>query len=395
MMKNAIAILLLAGLGSCSFFGEKNKVGDYIEKPDYSLKSVEYVPVLPYFAEGLKPVSLYSGYDELLYVVDSAKAIYSYDAAGRQLGRFELPNVYFVIQNRSLDLYALARVDTTINGLLYNLPAIFKISQKEFADGNTTLLNLSQAEVTKRMVYPYCINEANKLTDKTAIELTKLNAIGFLDDNSYYVTSSGPQENNTQYITRKNSILSFTNKDVFVGGFSESGSIEPLGITTLVQPPQRARMEARKDFLYTSITDGLAISTRFMQITVDAEGTPTTSFKPLALPSNTESSGYLYQTFRFKKPTAVLYGGTSQKYVFLIDEATDSIHVFQENGYEGTTPPPQYSNRKLIKVGFGGHGSGPAQFGRPAALAYFNRMLYVADAQQKRVARFKLSSDYE
>lgn len=396
MMKNAIAILLLASLASCSFFGEKNKVGDYIEKPDYSLKSVEYVPVLPYFAEGLKVVSLYSGYDELLYVVDSAKAIYSYDAAGRQLGRYDLPNVYFVIQNRSLDLYALARVDTIINGLSYNLPAIYKISQKEFTDGgNTTLLNLNLAEIERKLVYPYCINEANKLTDKVAIEKTKLNAIGFLDDNSYYVTSSGPQETNTQYITRKNSILSFNNKDVFIGGFSESGSIEPLGITTLVQPPQRARMETRKDFIYTSRTSGLAISTRFMQVVIDPELGPQTNFKPLALPSATDASGYMYQTFRFKEPTAVLFGGTSQKYLFLIDEATDSIHVFQENGYEGTTPPPQYTNRKLIKVGFGGHGTGPTQFGRPAALAFSNRMLYVADAEQKRVARFKLSSDYE
>ena len=171
MMKNAIAILLLAGLASCSFFGEKNKVGDYIEKPDYSLKSVEYVPVLPYFAEGLKVVSLYSGYDELLYVVDSAKAIYSYDAAGRQLGRYDLPNVYFVIQNRSLDLYALARVDTIINGLSYNLPAIYKISQKEFTDGgNTTLLNLNLAEIERKLLA--CSSSITPIVGTTALEET-------------------------------------------------------------------------------------------------------------------------------------------------------------------------------------------------------------------------------
>jgi len=70
-----LLLTVLLFISSCSFFGEKNKVSDYIEKPDYSLKSVEYVPVYPDFGSGIKAVSLCMGYDEILYAVDSAKAI--------------------------------------------------------------------------------------------------------------------------------------------------------------------------------------------------------------------------------------------------------------------------------------------------------------------------------
>jgi sugar lactone lactonase YvrE len=90
-----------------------------------------------------------------------------------------------------------------------------------------------------------------------------------------------------------------------------------------------------------------------------------------------------------------LYAGTSQKYIFVADASKDSVFAYQENGYEGTIPPPQYSNRKLIRVSFGGTGSGPYQFRRPSGLAFSNRMLYVADPGNNRISRFKLTSDYE
>jgi len=396
MMKNILSLFLVFGCASCSFFGEKNKVSDYIDKPDYSLKSVEYVPVLPNFGTGITPVSLCMGYDELLYAVDSAKSIVSYDAAGNQLGIFNLPGVTFVIQNRGLELYALGKIDTIINGLTYNLPVIYKISQKKDVEGSMeTRLDLNSAVIDKKLVYPFCINEVNKLNDKPAIEKTKLSALGFMDDNSYYVTSSGPIETNSQFITRKNSILTFNNNNVFQGGFSESGLIEPMGITTLVQPPQRARMEARKDYIYTSITNDLAISVRYMGVTVDPDLGLITSFKPLAFPSASDADGYLYETFRFIEPSSVLYAGTNQKYIFVTDSKKDSVYIFQENGYEGTTPPPQYTDRKLINVSFGGTGSGPTQFRRPRGLAFANRILFVADPGNKRISRFKLTSDYE
>jgi hypothetical protein len=395
-MRYILSIFLLTLAFSCSFFGEKNKVSDYIEKPDYSLKSVEYVPVLPYFGTDIKPVNLYFGYDELLYAVDSAKGIVSYDAAGKFLGRFDLPNIHFVIQNRSLDLYALGKMDTLINNVAYNLPVLYKIGQKSASPGSEIrTLNLANARILKKLVYPFCINETSKLNNKVAVENTRFNAMGFLDDNSYYLTCAGPLEgNNELFITRRSSILYFGASDVFQGGFSEIPGVEPLGLTTLVHPPQRARMETRKDYIYTSATPGLAISVRYIEVTLTPEGL-VTAFKPLATPSKTDADGFLYQPGRFQNPISVLYAGTSQKYIFVADASKDSVFAYQENGYEGTIPPPQYSNRKLIRVSFGGTGSGPYQFRRPSGLAFSNRMLYVADPGNNRISRFKLTSDYE
>ena len=401
-MKNLFALFsfcLCATLASCSFFGEKNKVSDYIEKPDYSLRSVEFVPVLPNFGEGITPVSLYAGYDELIYAVDSGKAILSYDAAGRQLGRFELPGVHFVIQNRSLDLYALGRRDTTINSVTYSLPVVYKISQKvTTGDPQVRVLNLSQARIVKRSFYPFLINESQKLNRKAALETVRLSAIGFLEDNSYYISSSGQHEAPGEaYITRRNAVLIFDKNDLFSGGISEGDalkSIGAVGLTTLVQPPQRSRMEARKDFLYTSFTSDLALTVRYVEVLETTDGV-FYNFKPLGTPSTKEANGYLYQPFRFQRPSSILYAGVNQKYIFVTDEQKDSVYAFQENGFEGAIPPPQYTNKKLIKVSFGGSGSGPYQFSRPSAIAYFNRTLFVADAGNKRIVRYKLTSDYE
>jgi hypothetical protein len=396
-MKNILTIAAFLFLSACSFFGEKNEVSDYIEKPDYSLKSVEYVPVYPDFGSGIVPVSLCMGYDELLYAVDSARAIISYDAAGRELGRFNLPGVEFVIQNRSLDLYALGRMDTLYNNVVFNVPVIYKISQKQNSESGV-FLNLSSAGMVKKLVYPFCINEPQKLNNKANLEATRLNALGFMDDNSYYITSSGPQESAGEAsITKRNSILTFSANDFFQGGYSEGEPtryLVPFGLTTLVQPPQRARMESKKDFIYTSLTPDLAISVRYMEVQVTIDGL-FTNFKPLPQPASSTADGYLYETFRFKKPSSVLYAGTSQKYIFVADAMKDSVFIFQENGYEGTNPPPQYTNRKLINVSFGGSGSGPGQFSRPSGLAWSNRVLYVADAGNRRISRYKLTSDYE
>lgn len=389
---------LLFLFSACEFFGEKNKVSDYIEKPDYSLKSVEYVPVYPDFGSDLLPVSLCMGYDELLYAVDSAKAILAFDQAGRQLARFPLPGVEFVIQNRSLDLYALGRMDTLFNNVTFNVPVIYRISQKQSSESSGPGLNLNTATIVKKLVYPFCINEPGKLNNKFNLEATRLTAMGFLDNNAYYITSNGPKDlAGDASVTKRNSILTFSAADVFQGGFFEGEGqpgISPFGLSTLVQPPQRARMESRKDFIYTSLTPDLAIAVRYLQVQITVDG-EFTNFKPLAQPPVSAADGYLYQPFRFKKPVSVLYAGTSQKYIFVADAGTDSIYAFQENGYEGTNPPPQYSNRRLIRVSFGGSGSGPGKFRRPSGLAWSDRVLYVADAGNRRISRYKLSSDYE
>ena len=399
MKKHHFLHLLWASfLGACSFFGEKNKVSDYIDKPDYSLKSVEYVPVLPNFGKDITPLSLYFGYDEILYAIDSGRGIVSYDAAGKELGRLNLPGVHFIIQNRSLDLYALGKFDSTLNNQAVSYPVLYKISQKVANEGQTPgFIDLNSAVIVKKLKYPFDFINISSASSVVASQLKNVNftALGFLDNNAYYLVSNGPEGKGASgNLYNNNSILLVNNQDRITG--ADENVRRPFGLSTLVQPPQRARMESKKDYMFTSVEPDLTLKVQYKEVLKDVDENEFFSFKALPVPiSGVEADGYLYQPFRFTRPVSVLYAGTSQRYIFVADEAKDSVYVFQANGFEGTAPPPQYTNRKMLKVSFGGRGSGPLQFNRPKSIAFFNRTLYVADAGNKRIARFRLTSDYE
>ena len=77
----------------------------------------------------------------------------------------------------------------------------------------------------------------------------------------------------------------------------------------------------------------------------------------------------------------------------MIDAEKDSLYQFTANGLEGVEPPPASGQTKFIKTSFGGTGIGAAQFNEPAAVAYNNRILYVADNGNSRLLRFKLTLD--
>lgn len=56
--------------------------------------------------------------------------------------------------------------------------------------------------------------------------------------------------------------------------------------------------------------------------------------------------------------------------------------------------PPAAGTRRPVKVSFGGSGSGPLQMRRPTAVAHHKRILYVADAGNRRIMRLRLTIDW-
>ena len=82
-------------------------------------------------------------------------------------------------------------------------------------------------------------------------------------------------------------------------------------------------------------------------------------------------------------------------YLFATDEETDSLYVFNRNGVEGVAPPPSSGSLRPVRVSFGGTGSGPLSFDDPQGVAYFERIVYVADSGNDRIARFRLNTDFE
>ena len=62
---------------------------------------------------------------------------------------------------------------------------------------------------------------------------------------------------------------------------------------------------------------------------------------------------------------------------------------------EGVLPPAATGITKYQKTSFGGTGLSSTQFRSPSGVAYFDKILYVADAGNSRILRFKLTTDFE
>ena len=79
----------------------------------------------------------------------------------------------------------------------------------------------------------------------------------------------------------------------------------------------------------------------------------------------------------------------------MLDAGNDSLFVFTGRGVEGVAAPPGASSTKPVKVSFGGTGDGALQFNNPQGVAYFQRIVYVADTGNNRISRFRLNTDFE
>lgn len=95
-------------------------------------------------------------------------------------------------------------------------------------------------------------------------------------------------------------------------------------------------------------------------------------------------------------PTDIAFSGDDDAFIFVVDSETDSLYQFQSNGQEGVNPPVGAdADSKKIVVSFGGEGAGPKQFMNPSGVAYYRTIVYVADTGNNRIARFKLTTDFE
>ena len=387
-------ILLLSGmaaLSSCeSFTGDKTST-DFLDTPTAQRENVAYVPLQPPF-EGLQyPTDVIAGFDELIYVADSAaEKIKSYDVAGTQLGSIEVPGLTAIAQNRSLELLAVGTFDTTINETSYTLSTIYRI---DMIDGRS--LSLDNAEIVDKIVHPF-YSGARSFT--SADTLISFQDVGVLADNKFYATRTGP---GISAISQDNTVLLF-NEDgslqtpicisTSTGRFCDYFE-QPVAITTRVKPPQRATPNTDGDFIFTSMAPGRAIKTQYINRNASPNGV---SYELRQLTRDTsQADGYLYKPNRFRKPSDVTIAGDATNYIFVADRAKDSVYQFTANGLEGVNAPPGANTNRNIKVSFGGTGSGPRQFRKPTGVAYFQKRLYVADGANGVIKRFRLTTDFD
>ena len=66
-----LLVLLALGLSACdNFFGLKTD-DDFLGVPNFEVRPVAYVPILPAIEGLVEPVDVHTGFDQLIYVVDA------------------------------------------------------------------------------------------------------------------------------------------------------------------------------------------------------------------------------------------------------------------------------------------------------------------------------------
>jgi len=385
-----IGILSMLGLMSCEdYLGEETDL-DFIEVPTQTYREVAYVPVQPILNQFMEPTDIIAGFDELIYVVDSAtQEVIAMDESGRELARKFVRGARAIAQDRGLDLLVIGLKDTTVNSTPYSQSCIYRLDLSS-PDG----FGLQYASIENELIHPFyggisVINSGNAAA--------RFNRISVLWDNTYYVTRSGPRVSTT---LPDDAVLLFDAQDELItpisiasrsGGQFNDFFKKPFSITTLAKPPQLS-VDQRNDFIYSSLDPNGVLKVQYIENQFSVDGSaylPKTDWSA----DTSLADNFINEPFRFKQPVGLEFAGDGTNYIFVVDRATDSLYQFTSNGLEGVQPPPASGQTKYVKTSFGGTGIGPTQFNKPSAVAYKDDILYVADQGNGRILRFTLTLD--
>lgn len=394
MKKIALYIASIFLLVSCSdYFGDKTDL-DFIEPPEFDARQAAYVPIQPALTNFVRPVDIVAGFDQLIYIVDEgSEEIISFDYSGRELSRLSVPGVTEVVQDRRLNLLALGKTDTTIQDSTYTLPCIYRIEL-----GGAGNYGLQFGQITNKIVHPFYYKSVFSKSDAIDVKFT---GIAIADVNEYYVTRTGPKNNNeSSILPPDDAVLRFNEDDEFVTPINVTTSQglfrnyfkQPSSVTSLVRPPQIEATTSR-DFMVTLADPNESVKFRFIRYNESANGI---SYTPASTSRDTsKANSFITDVDKFIDPTDVTTTGDGSNFIFVTDAGTDSLYQFTREGYEGVRPPPGSNETKYIKTSFGGTGNAPTEFNNPMGVAYADEILYVADADNGRVLRFKLTLDFD
>jgi len=393
MAKRSVFLLPFLLVGCGDFFGRKTDLS-FIDVPEYDNTLIAYVPLLPYWEGFQAPVDICVGYDDLYYVADSAAGeIVCLDEAGRRLGSFRLPGVHAIAQDRRLDLLAAAPIDTIIGGQRYRLDAIIRI-RLQSPDG----YGIRHATIVNRLVHPFYFKSTFSTTDT----LVRFRRIAVLGDNSYYVTRNGVDQDPIKFGGPDDAVLRFNSRDEWQEAViveSSTGSQPDFfkgvwAIAGRARPPQSPFVSNADGFWVGLTAPGLPLKVHSV---VPREGEQGRFYEVEFRWAQGDSSladGFLATPQKFSRPEGIAFTGGAQPYLIVADAGKDSVYVFTLSGLEGVIPPPAAGTRRPVKVSFGGRGSGPLQMNRPTAVAHHKRILYVADAGNRRIMRLRLTTDF-
>jgi len=426
--RSTYIILLFAGLlafTSCDdiFNTKSNSDTDEIFDEgniDPTLENIDgYAPVLPFWGGFDAPTDVHVGFDEFVYVTDD-NGIHLLDRADLS-PRITIPlrGAVSVTQDRLLNIYVAARIDTIINSIdpniTWDLPAVFKIKNMngagpiQFVD--TLIFPFDDASLSTSAAQNSRLNRNSQIN----YEQVKVTGLTVLGDNTLYVTRTGPFKSTTQVGAPDNTVLEFqrvrvdgslTGKMVNVRQIRTLSPTVPSlrsgiglsAIASFVSPPQRDSFTDDRSFIVAQADQTTDIPFRVLWINAvqTVDGLIFQQNSDLLRQDTTQADGFIYEPGKFQVPSGVAYGGDDDSYIFVVDSELNRLFQFQLNGQEGVPPPPGVEDQtRQIRVSFGEFGADAKQFKNPSGVAYFDRVVYVADKGNNRISRFKLTSDFE
>ena len=419
-----LIILISGSWVSCdSIFGAKSDptTDEIFEegKIDPALENVDgYAPVLPFWEGFDAPNDIHVGFDTFVYVTDN-EGLHLLDRADLS-PRVTIPltGAVAVTQDRLLNVYVAARIDTVIEaidpGVTWNLPAIFKIKNINGAGPltfvDTLIFPFDDASLSTSAAQNARLNKGSS----NNYENVQITGLSILADNSFYATRTGPLNSNQTVAAPDNTVLEFqpiqvdgipTEKMVNVRQIvtlnpnvpSLRSAVGLSSITSFVTPPQRDTKTNDRSFIITQASN-LDIDFRALWINAieTTDGLVFQQNSSLLSQDTSQANGFLYEPGKFLKPQDVTFSGDDDAYIFVVDSELHYFFQFQANGQEGVNPPAGAdAGSKKIIVSFGGLGKGPKEFDSPSGVAYFQQVVYVADTGNNRISRFKLTTDFE
>jgi len=255
-------------------------------------------------------------------------------------------------------------------------------------DGNFDLLILSDSVIAtgdtvtvlyrvKTAMFGGVITGADKITlinsmypTPNSSSLRRFTGVTTFPDNSYLLTRRGPED--PFGIDPGNAIIKVRGRDnvtnvTVLSGFQSSGSsfysIENVsGITSVKNSPT--------DFIITRSSPDTATLNKVLWFEYN---TTNETYDP-----RFTSSGTGIVSERFGQPDDVTQDNNLS--VFVIDSYRNYLYKFNSAG-------------KFMKESFGSFGTGDGKFINPKGVAFYNKVLYIADTGNNRIVRYKLSTD--
>lgn len=311
-----------------------------------------------------RPTDIIAGYDNTLYVIDAGNnRIVQIDEAGNVIGTSPpIPNMKAIAQRRNMELLITAKA----NGLA----VVYAI--------NLVGANGKLNEAVPQVIYRQPVAQP-------ADTLVNFTAIATVEDNAFYVASTGGPDTLIKFSSRNRfqesvriqpsppTVLAYPIEATYLEGIS--------AIASVTQPPQNTAIGSGVDFFFVCDAPEVLYKIRWVKFNSGF------SIQGIFF-SNT-------QNLSFIKPADITYDPERQ-HLFIVDAGTNKLYQLNTRlGIEGTSGVRALDQPFFVNIDFTTFGTTGDKLNAPQGVCYLNRTLYISDTGNNRVLRFKLTYDIE